>query len=298
MNEIDTTAESAAGQVIEAFRRAGWMGVGRALLMIWDEDPFWDAISTRLRAARVAVETRLLPREANPLTALEHASAFEPGAGSLVIVHDRVGYGPGYALCSAVRTASSAGRRLAFIEFPSSDSPFAGRLRAIYLRALAFPVVTLARHMASVRQTIRSGPIRLASACGTLELEARAVHDDFSVLEVAPQILQLPLGEVWVLVANASGLACRDASAGGPIEMTATDGALALGGEVLGTVVELGIGTNPAAVPLPTSLFEKTRGRLHLGLGDDALIGGSSERESHFDVLLSSDTSLVGVFRT
>jgi leucyl aminopeptidase (aminopeptidase T) len=51
---------------------------------------------------------------------------------------------------------------------------------------------------------------------------------------------------------------------------------------------ELGIGTNPNASSVVSTLeCEKIRGTVHLGIGDNAHMGGAVSADSHMDVVIS-----------
>lgn len=117
--------------------------------------------------------------------------------------------------------------------------------------------------------------------------EARTDFD--SVGRDAP-ILQLPLGESWLPVDSPrftiqlpylNDFDIRNAQ----IEDGRFEGI---------NICEVGIGTNSACRPIPGTLLpEKTDGRVHLGLGDNILMGGDTSGSFHGDLFLTPEVSLV-----
>lgn len=292
MDVHEKLVNRAVDQLMVVFQGAGW-AVERAILLTYDDDLFWESLVSRLRRADLLVDRRGLPATGNLVSRLSSLRASDLGSNTLVVVQDPVQRQKQEAVCTVVRDVLATGAKLGFIEYPYTESPYAHQLRCAYLQALAYPVEELVRNMRDLRKRLMGGPMTLTSASGQLEIKVSAVHDDVSVLAVGPQILQLPLGEVWALVTTANGIAACDMGIRGVHPALVRNGEVRMKGRQIGAIVELGIGVNPAAIPLPTSLSEKTAGRFHIGFGDDALIGGTTEADSHFDLLLSLDTTLL-----
>lgn len=292
MKAHEGLVQRAADQVMVAFQTAEW-SLSHAILLTCDGDGFWELLSSRLERAGIDVERRIVPAAGRMVPRLRSLRPSELSSDTLIVVQDPVQRQNHEAICSVVRDVLAAGVRLAFVEYPSIESPQAHRLQHAYLQALAFPVKELVRKMRDLRTGLTGSPMTLTSAYGRLEISASAVHDDISVLASAPQVLQLPLGEVWALVTTANGVAACDMGMRGLLRALVRNGQVRMKSLEIGAIVEFGIGVNPAALPLPTSLSEKTAGRFHLGFGDNALIGGTTEADSHFDLLLSSDTTLM-----
>lgn len=282
MLAVEASVKTAADQVLEAVAAAKWYP-RRVVIAAIGDDPLWVAIEARCAKADLDVTRSAISATSRVQRLLDLADSCGPG--DLAIVHDDVSAGPTEDICDATRTLCATGVLVMFVEFPTYAAPAADRLRALYLTALSHPVDLLVSEMERVRCSLRLGSAQLQSGDSSLDIHVDAILDDFAVLATGPQILQLPLGEVWLLVSATEGELEVDFGRAGQMCTCVADGILVQDAASLGPVVEIGIGVNPKALVIPTSLCEKSAGRIHVGLGDDELIGGHQARSWHGDLL-------------
>jgi len=150
----------------------------------------------------------------------------------------------------------------------------------------------------------------------TLSIEGREIFTDDGILHEKGAFGNLPAGEVFVapVEGTANGIIVADVSFAGigvlktPIKITVKDGfAVSIeGGEeaeklkqLLASVkkkeayniAELGIGTNMNAKPVGNILEdEKIYGTVHIALGDNSTIGGTTKAGIHLDGIISKPT--------
>jgi hypothetical protein len=286
----DSELIGAAGQaMVEAARaldRVGTCPVGTALITR-GEHPLWSDVERRLRSLGSPLfryvldpdDRRWLPPIPVGRNLIRFAGQIRPV--DMVIFHDpfhsaeQVGSGS-----SAVRELLAVGIGLLFVDFPHGvrDQGLDDLLIDVYLRALSEPADTMRNMAERVEAALDTAVAVEIIDIRTNDIVLRAkrpwvVRSDWSAAVLDHPILQLPFGEVWI--------ACR------PVRVAA---ALCCDAE---KPVEVGIGLNGAAPWLPqTVLAEKSIGRVHLGYGDNELLGGTVRADRHFDRALPTTFQL------
>lgn len=289
--------EAACAQVNVAISHLQWGGHVR--LVTRGRDEFWERLAASLRGAH-EVEIVELDADDVDLRYAEQARESDWGLkpGTLVIHHDPLRGTGGHATSDDIRGIVARGAACVSLEFPSGrhQDP---RVRAAYLRALAHPVSRLKAAARELGATLRAAaaPLEIVSGSSRLTIpDGALVLDDFTVLQRGPQLMQLPLGEVWLLPdpARLEGTLLVD-TRGHRTELITIEGGRVCSEGWWGqeSAVEIGFGVNPSAIPIPTALMEKWPGRIHVGFGDSMLLGGPRESRRHGDVFLSADSQLV-----
>ena len=290
MSTVEERTENAADEVFEAISFAGWRP-RHVIIASVESDPLWEAIESRFAETRIKVTRSEVPPMSRSKSLISLAGSCGPG--DLVIIHDDVRAGPTEEICEATRLLCRTGALVMFLEFPSNVAlSLSNRLRRVYLEALSCPVSLLVSEMDNVRRSLRKRKAQLLSGDSSLTFYVDAIFDDFTVLTSGPQILQLPLGEVWMLVRDATGELEIDLGRAGHIRTRVANGTIFQDGTSVGPLVEIGIGVNPHARVIPSSLCEKVAGRIHAGLGDDELIGGQQARTWHSDLHVAAGARL------
>lgn len=286
----DSELVGAAGQaMVEAARaldQVGTRSVGTALITR-GEHPLWSDVERRLRSLGSPLFRYVLdPGDRQWVPPIPLGRNLIRFAGQVrpvdtVIFHDpfhsgeQVGSGS-----SAVRELLAVGIRLLFVDFPHGvrDQGLDDLLIDVYLRALSEPADTMRSMAERVEAALDAAVAVEIIDIRTNDIALRAerpwvVRSDWSAVVLDHPILQLPFGEVWI--------ACR------PVRVAA---ALCCDAE---KPVEVGIGLNGAAPWLPqTVLAEKSIGRVHLGYGDNELLGGTVRADRHFDCALPATFQL------
>ncbi|MDX3235939.1 hypothetical protein PV392_09620 [Streptomyces sp. ME03-5709C] len=261
----------AAGRIASAVNELA-DGAGRqdVVLVTRGTDELWDEVAARLRRRGFPVHRRNLddddqrwdpPRE--PARILVHHDPF----------HARAAVPAGSDL---IRELIDAGTKLVFIDFPHGlrDRALHHALRGVYVEALREdPEAMRSRAELLIAALEGTDAVEIVdTATGLPVLRAEVpwqVRSDWTSARRDHPILQLPLGEVW--------LACT------PVWTAAewcVDGA---------PPVEIGIGLNARAPWIErTTLAEKTLGAVHLGYGDNELLGGDIRAGWHTDRMLPS----------
>ncbi|WP_327129805.1 hypothetical protein [Streptomyces sp. NBC_01727] len=291
---VDPLLDAAVDSVVEAVQSVA-SGPG-VLLVRRGTHSLWEATAARLRHRGFRVTRHDLAersREWDPLALHEEHSGHD-----VLVHHDP--FLPGEEAGSPSDTARellSRGCSLVFVDFPAGmrDEALARRLAGIYLRALAARPDALRAAAGRLRAELEGAhSLEIRSEAGTLRiLRPWVIRDDWTSASEDAPIRQLPGAEVW--------LACEPESVSGTIATTLRThpGLEVVAGRIrngparldVEPIVEVGIGVNPQATWLPgTSLTEKAAGRLHLGFGDNALLGGSRHRATHFDIPLSGNS--------
>lgn len=315
----DAVPQAAFG-IVEA--AAALPSAQRVLVVSRGHHPLWSAVVDELRdgGASVAHDVRdgrdrhwdpPTPEELS-IRRVERKSL--PGV-DLLIHHDPFGPTVHTADPAARATAAAEGGSdrirdlveshvsLMFIDFPHGVGRPAlrERLETVYLRALAEPRSCLQARFREIRdKTARARSLHLESGAGTrLVIEAPwHIRDDWTSARLDAPILQMPFGEVWFACSprNVQGTVRYVSGAHQTfttVSATVQDGLLdrlpANSGHA--RVVEVGIGLNPHAPWVPaTSLFEKSLHHVHLGFGDNSLLGGVIRGAEHSDIALPSRT--------
>ncbi|MDA1360911.1 hypothetical protein O1R50_14870 [Glycomyces luteolus] len=281
---------------------------GRLLIVARGVHPVWTNLADRCRLRGWTVVQRTLavddrrwaPPVPDGLAAHVEFQGERIGC-DLVVYHDPFG-GNESQVGGPVSLRRLCGGGIAFVsvDFPHglADPVLAASLEAVYLRALATPVAALRDRADRLASTLADadsievhfGDRRVLHVRGPWNLRT-----DFGSAQADLPILQLPLGEVWI--------ACRPESVRGDLEVqdgpgvngprrfTVEEGRLRepRSGRFadLRPVVEIGFGVNPDARWLPmTSLGEKAAGSMHVGFGDNVLIGGDVADDRHYDLPL------------
>jgi hypothetical protein len=312
----DESAEQMA-EAIDALRPTP----GRVLIVARGGHPVWTSLADHcgLRGWNVVHRTladddrRWAPPVPDSLEAHVEFRGERIGC-DLVVYHDPFGGhespegGP-----EALRRLCGSGIAFVSVDFPHglADPSLAASLEAVYLRALATPVAALrsrADRLAATLADADSIEVRFGGDCVLYVQRPWNLRTDFGSAQVDLPILQLPLGEVWI--------ACRPESVRGDLEVQDGPGADAprrftveegrlrepRSGRFadLRPVVEIGFGVNPDARWLPmTCLGEKAAGSMHVGFGDNTLIGGEVADDRHYDLPLprSAQVKLVTAAR-
>jgi hypothetical protein len=289
---------SAADEVVRALHWLRW-DWRRAVLLRRGDDPFWRTLGTRLSEAGADVDRVVVDPDDPRLYYHPEELGIALAPGDLYLHHDPLMTTDDAGTCGPIRALTRAGVAVVSLEFPHGR--FAGeRARAAYLRALATPVNELRARAATVREWL-AGAHDLTIRCGDHRLTLGSVGaalDDHTAPLTGAQVLQLPLGEVWLLP-DSSDVHGRILVDGGRGRL---DEVVIAGGQVInrpgepswrhGPLVEVGIGVNPSAPALPTALTEKATGRLHLGFGDSDLLGGAVRAPGHADLYLAAGARL------
>jgi hypothetical protein len=277
----DSELVGAAGRaMVEAVRTLGQSGTRRVgtALITRGEHPLWSDVERRLCSLGSPLFRYVLDpddhRWAPPIPVGRNLIRF---AGQIrpvdtVIFHDPfhsvepVGSGS-----SAVRELLAVRIGLLFVDFPHGvrDQGLGDLLIDVYLRALSEPADTMRNLAERVEAALDTAVAVEIVDIRTNDIALRAerpwaVRSDWSAAVLDHPILQLPFGEVWIACnpVRAAAVVCCD-------------------GE---EPIEVGIGLNSAAPWLPqTVLAEKSIGRVHLGYGDNELLGGTVRADRHFD---------------
>lgn len=166
-------------------------------------------------------------------------------------------------------------------------------LARLHDEALAADPELVERRSAAVSYLIRrSGNLALDYSHERVNLSSACdPRTDFDSIPRDAAILQLPLGESWIPIDSPQFSISLPTLTPGAVEMIHIKQ-----GRVQGhNVCEVGIGTNRASRAIPgTVLPEKALGRLHVGLGDNRLIGGRTKGEFHGDLYLAPEVRLLG----
>jgi hypothetical protein len=290
-----TVEDSAAATVLEAVDSVS--SEGPILLVTRGEHAFWDAVHRMLTAANRPVIHRVLDRNSkiwDPLSALRDLDGVRA-----VVYHDP--FGPTESSgCTTedIQEAVASGVGLVFVEFAHGlrDVAAERQLTAVYLTALSEPWSDLHKTAERV-ETLLADAMGLEIVFDGFVLRVGrpwSLRNDWTSAVHDVPVRQLPNGEVW--------LACDPERVNGEIVLA---GGGSLPAEVRSglimrpdlqaaaspdRIVEIGIGLNPAAPWLRgTSLVEKAAGRLHVGFGDNALLGGAVHAPHHYDVPLVRD---------
>jgi hypothetical protein len=291
----DPGVTDAVRQVVRSF---GWLRWNRrrVVLVRRGEDRFWHALVAALSAEGVSVDDLRLPADDRRLRyRMDSPPLCEVplAAGDLLVHHDPFLADGGETVCDDVRLLTGAGVGCVSLEFPCGRYAI-DRVRASYLRALAAPVDSIRATSEAVRSAL-AGAVGLVVHSGSSILTVNrpgALLDDHAAPRAGAQILQLPLGESWFL--PESGGVNGQVSAvgvGGSVREFAVDRGRIVGQDwAHGPLVEIGVGVNRRADPLPTALAEKAFGRVHLGFGDSALLGGEITHPRHADLYLVAGT--------
>lgn len=245
-----------------------------AVLVQRGDHALWDALAARLARAGHDVRRVEKPDDDQRWDLTEHVPAGDRG---YLVYHDPFrGDGEVPAGLDALRHAEPA--PTVVVAFPHDVS--AETLAAVsghFLRALAEPWYATEFRARSLRSLIGAhGSVRVDGPGVAVRATVENVRTDYVSAERDHPILQLPLGECWLNIAPGSArgdLAGCDA------------------GVRVDELAEVGIGVNPASLALATTtLGEKSLGRLHLGFGDNAMIGGTARRDTHVDVVCAGGT--------
>jgi hypothetical protein len=271
------------------------------LIVARGDHELWDATCKRLADAGRPVLRESLERGAKDW---DPWGAVRDRAGVRALIHHDP-FAAQSSGCDAadIRRAVARGVGLVFVDFPHGlrDAAVERRLTDVYLTALARPPSPLRAAAARVRALLDGATaVVVASEAASLRIEGPwAVRDDWISAGLDVPVRQLPNGEVW--------LACDPERVdgevvlghGGPRPVRIRRGRIVRDpaahdapgpGDLPDPVVELGIGLNPAAPWLRgTCLVEKAAGRLHLGFGDNTLLGGGVHAPFHYDVPLARD---------
>ncbi|THV28349.1 hypothetical protein [Glycomyces paridis] len=306
---------SGAGRAAEAMAAAIALlrpAPGRALLVTRGDDPLWMLLADACRRLGWQVAHRTLDdgdREWAPPAPGERAGQVrfqgELLPCDLVVHHDPFGGDPHGGGPADLERLCGNGTAFVCVDYPHglADPALRAALTEVYLRALATPLDALreradrlARRLdAADALEIRFGSDAEADTDRALRVgRPWSVRTDFGSAATDLPVLQLPLGEVWI--------ACRPDSVQGPLTVqdgpgedrsrryTVEDGRLveADGRPAdLRPIVEIGFGVNPDARWIPTTaLGEKAADSLHIGFGDNTLIGGDVADDVHYDLPL------------
>lgn len=195
--------------------------------------------------------------------------------------------------------ATSAVSLLVVMAYPHGvrDSGLRARVESVFDSALSVDPALVERTSIGLLELLgRAHHIRIGEDLVVdLPLPGRT---DFTSATLDLPVLQLPLGECWLLVDDPSGLNGRAqawAGAHRSAEIDVVDGHLhGPDGRDLGAIGELGFGVSPTVQALPgTTLPEKALGLVHLGLGDNRAIGGRVAGPPHGDVTMAPGTDVV-----
>ncbi len=308
----DAVAQAALSVVAAAM---AFPSTQRVLVVSRGRHPLWRFVVDRLRD-RGAIVTHDVrdefdrhwdPPTPEELCVRRVGRGVRPGV-DLLIHHDPFGPTIRTAGPTAAATKGSTDRirdlveshvSLLFIDFPHGvDRPLLrDRLETVYLRALTEPFGRLrARFREISDKAAGARSLHLESGEGALlVVEAPwQVRDDWTSAQLDAPVLQMPFGEAW--------FACSPCRVQGTVQYVSgahrgstTASAVVREGlldHLPGTsggarVVEVGIGLNSHAPWLPaTCLFEKSLGHVHLGLGDNSILGGTVRGAEHFDIAL------------
>ncbi|MFD7235996.1 hypothetical protein ACFWAT_11880 [Streptomyces syringium] len=316
----DAVARAALG-IVEAAEALS--SAQRVLVVSRGSHALWRTVVDRLRdgGASVAHDVRdELDRQWDP-PAPEALSVRRVGRGArpgvdLLIHHDPFGPGIRAADPADATTADAKGGTdkirhlvdshvsLMFIDFPHGvDQPaLRDRLEMVYLRALAEPSARLRDRFRDISgKAAGARALHLESGAGArLVIEAPwHIRDDWASARLDGPVLQMPFGEAW--------FACSPDRVRGTVRYvsgthrgTTTESATVreglfdhLPGNSGGArVVEVGIGLNARAPWLPAAgLFEKSLHHVHLGFGDNSMLGGAVRGAEHFDIALPINTT-------
>jgi hypothetical protein len=286
----DSELVGAAGHaMVKAVRTLGQSRTRRVgtALITRGEHPLWSDVERRLCALGSPLFRYVLDpddqRWAPPIPLGRNLIRF---AGQIrpvdtVIFHDPFhSVEPVNSGSSAVRELLAVKIGLIFVDFPHGvhDRGLGDLLTDVYLRALSEPADTMRSLSERIEAALDTAVAVEIIDIRTNEITLRAerpwtVRSDWSAAVLDHPILQLPFGEVWIAChrVRAAAVVCCD-------------------GE---EPIEVGIGLNRAAPWLPqTVLAEKSIGRVHLGYGDNELLGGTVRADRHFDRALPATFQL------
>lgn len=280
----------AANQLVAAIKKTDWEK-NDFVFFTYDDDVMWDYVQ-RLVENEWKIVKRFTLRTNNFRKKLKYIQNFGLKKGTTILIQDALLSSDPEPICDLTRELIDEGNRLVFVEFPTKNSNLPPSIRLAYLSALSYPICKLTSEMEALRNTLKQKEIYLVSGFQPLQLHCPLIYDDFSVLKNAPPIIQLPLGEVWLLGYLDDGKVSCDFGSSKTVGGTISQQKLSIEGRSFGRIVEVGLGMNPLAMALPTSLCEKVKGRIHIGIGDDQLIGGHEEKPNHFDILLARNSTI------
>jgi hypothetical protein len=262
----------AADRIVEAALTvtAGAADRRSATLVSRGTDSLWDEARLRLEAAGFKVVHQVLPdgdQQWNP-----------PMDATGVLIH----HDPFHPASSAnggsdtIRTLLAQGARLVFVDFPHGlrDEHLRHAIRNVYVSALSMSPEAMqkqAERLMSALDRARAVEIVDTDAdAAVLRAEVPwQVRSDWTSARRDHPILQLPFGEVWIACAPTQIADELLADGRGP--------------------VEIGIGLNARAPWIEqATLAEKALGRVHLGYGDNELLGGQIRAGWHSDRMLPS----------
>src|SRR5262245_15401876 len=196
---------------------------------------------------------------------------------------------------------------------------------AAFAAALPIDYVSLERSTAAVARALTAATTcRLTSAAGTdltVQVRGRAAREDNGNLRAAGAFGNLPAGEAYIapIETEGEGTVVVDGSLAGygllrkPLRLRLCQGRIVdAAGEAAGwlletldagrpgggrTIAELGIGVNPGAHVVGTTILdEKAWGTAHVAFGTNVSFGGANEAGGHLDaVLLKPTLQLDGV---
>lgn len=203
---------------------------------------------------------------------------------------------------STLRALVGNGTAAVFISFPHNVSPaLRDRLRPLFLRALAAGE----RELRSRARRISAAISKMASltVCGPNGAQLRVdpplrVRTDWTSAALDVPVIQLPYGEVWIAcepscVTGSVTFALGERTAAATVDQGRLHWRETGLRPVSEPLVEVGIGTNLHAPWLPqTVLHEKACNAIHIGFGDNTLIGGRHYAPVHFDLPLETGSSI------
>jgi hypothetical protein len=274
-----------------------------ALVISRGEHDLWSELMVALRERGFDAVHQVWPattRQWLPATPGELAELAGAGAVDLLVFHDPFGPATGAPGCQPplLRQLTDSGVAVVFVEFPYGlrEPRLRARTEAAYLRALVEPEAGMRIRADLIGDRLGSASAVAVGSGPGLELRVQGpwvVRTDWSSAELDVPVLQLPYGEFWI--------ACDPDRVDGSFRYGQSTVVVRAGiptglpgraGQAAEPLVEIGFGLNPRAPWLPgTCLAEKAHGHLHLGFGDNSLLGGSTERDLHYDAPLPLGTT-------
>ncbi|WP_030159719.1 hypothetical protein [Glycomyces sp. NRRL B-16210] len=304
-------SDAAAAQMAEALDGLR-PAPGRVLIVSRGDHPLWTRFAEHCARRGWDPIRRTLAegdRRWGPPAPDEHASHVrfqgERLACDAVVYHDPFG-GDGNEAGGpeALRLLCGNGIAFASVDFPHglTDPALTEPLESVYLRALATPVAALRERADRLAATLEDSAAIEIHFGDDRTLRVRrpwTVRTDFGSARTDLPILQLPLGEVWIACrpeAVSGDLDVHNATSG-PRRYTVHEGQISEPGSDRPAdprpIVEIGFGVNPDARWLPvTSLGEKAADSMHVGFGDNTLIGGEIADDRHYDLPLPRSAQL------
>jgi hypothetical protein len=253
----------------------------------------WDTLVDRLAGAGLRVRREELPEDDRRWSIPES----EDGRPDVMIYHDPFG-GTEAVDVQAVRAAATTA--LVVVDFPHgiSGTELRNRLEQCYLDALSQPwwqVEARSRALAAVLEQAREAV--LTHGADRLVIAAPwTVRTDLMSFERDLPIVQLPLGEAWLAVSSHSvnGTVSLAVGAGSVTRVEVRAGRPVTSVPCWhpdDAIAEVGFGRNTASRRLVgTTLEEKAWESIHLGMGDNSLLGGEQIGSRHWDIGLAPST--------